>query len=91
MPKKTVIRQRITERINMNKERLALYLAKEKEILEGGVQAYGIGDRNLTRYNADLKAVRDAIEEIREQIDEDEDLLDYGHRRAARAVVPREW
>ena len=82
----------IEERIAQTEERLALYLEKEKEILSGGVRAYGIGSRNLERYNADLEAVRKAIEELTDDLDELNGLLDSntGPRKAV-AVLPRDW
>jgi len=42
------------------RERLELYLKREAEMLSGGVQSYGIGSRNLSRYNTDLAAIRAA-------------------------------
>ena len=44
------------------RERLELYLKREAEMLSGGVQSYGIGSRNLSRYNTDLAAIRAAME-----------------------------
>ena len=42
---KAEIEKKITEK----RERLACYLAREKEMLCGGVQSYGVGTRNLAR------------------------------------------
>lgn len=82
----------IEERITLTEERLELYLAKEKEILNGGVRAYGIGSRNLERYNADLDAVRKAIEELTDDLDElNSQLEGTGSARKAVAVLPRDW
>ena len=82
----------IEERLALTKDRLKLYLAKEKEILDGGVRAYGIGSRNLERYNADLDAVRKAIDELYDDIAELEAQLDgTGGARKAVAVIPRDW
>lgn len=50
-------------------ERLQLYKDREKVMLTGGVQSYGVGSRNATRYNTDLAEVRRAINELQEQID----------------------
>ena len=56
---KAEIEKKITEK----RERLACYLAREKEMLCGGVQSYGVGTRNLARYNTDLSTVRKAIKD----------------------------
>lgn len=71
--------------------RLEAYLKKEQEILDGGVQAYGIGSRNLTRYNADLATIRGAIEELLAEKDELEALIDGRCRRKSVGVVMRDW
>lgn len=48
--KKERLKQDLTEK----RERRTLYLEREKVMLTGGVQSYGIGSRNLARYNTDL-------------------------------------
>lgn len=81
----------IQERIADVRKRLDAYKARELEMLTGGVQSYGIGSRNLSRYNTDLSAVRDAIKELQEELDE---LLaqEAGQKpRKAVGVVPRDW
>lgn len=81
----------IEEKLKAKKERLACYLSREKEMLMGGVQSYGVGTRNLTRYSTDLAAVRKAIKELEDEIAELESLKDGGRVRKAVAVVPRDW
>ena len=54
----------IEKQITEKRERLSLYYAREKEMLSGGVQSYGVGTRNLARYNTDLSTVRKAIKEL---------------------------
>ena len=51
-------------KLELLKERLALYLEAEKKILNG--EEYQIGDRRLRR--PDLKSVRDAITELEDEI-----------------------
>lgn len=56
-------------------------------MLTGGVQSYGVGSRNATRYNTDLAEVRRAINELQEQID----TLSSASPRKAMGVIPRDW
>lgn len=75
-------------RIESITRRLELYKAREEEMLSGGVQSYGVGSRNATRYNTDLNAVRDAIKELEDELAE---LEGGGSRRKAIGVIPRDW
>lgn len=84
--KKTIELQLETKR-----SRLALYLKREAEMLDGGVQSYGIGSRNLARYNTDLSAIRAAIKELEEEIELLEGELHGQKPRKAVRVVPRDW
>ena len=68
-------------------ERLQLYKDREKVMLTGGVQSYGVGSRNATRYNTDLAEVRRAINELQEQID----TLSSASPRKAMGAIPRDW
>lgn len=79
------------EKLEKKQERLELYYNKEKEILTNGVQAYGLGTRSITRYNADLSSVRAQIKELEKEIEELECALSGGHSRKAMAVVPRDF
>ena len=64
-------RQRIRRELEMTKERLELYLAREKEMLsKDGVQLYTIGSRNLQRYNTSLAAIQAEIDKLRKRVDE---------------------
>ena len=56
-------------------------------MLSGGVQSYGIGTRNATRYQTDLSAIRNAIKEMEDEIAA---LKNKSQRRAV-GVVPRDW
>lgn len=83
--------KRLTEKIEKARARLELYERREAEILSGGVQSYGIGSRNLSRYQADLAEVRRAIGELTEEIDGLEAQLAGDAVRAAFAVVPMDF
>ncbi|HOQ07249.1 MAG TPA: DUF6148 family protein [Clostridiales bacterium] len=84
-------KEAITADLTSARERLTLYLKREAEMLSGGVQSYGIGSRNLTRYNTDLAAIRDTIKELKQEIAELEAELAGGKPRRAVGVVPRDW
>mgnify|MGYP001381319087 FL=1 len=84
-------KEAITADLTSARERLILYLKRETEMLSGGVQSYGIGSRNLTRYNTDLAAIRDTIKELKQEIAELEAELAGGKPRRAVGVVPRDW
>lgn len=84
-------KEAITADLTSARERLTLYLKREAEMLSGGVQSYGIGSRNLTRYNTDLAAIRDTIKELKQEIAELEAELAGDKPRRAVGVVPRDW
>ena len=76
-----------------SRNRLELYLKREAEMLDGGVQSYGIGSRNLARYNTDLadpsgppsNSSRTDIEALEAATER------RRSRRKAVGVVPRDW
>lgn len=84
-------KERIENKLKDLRDRLAIYRKREKEMLEGGVQSYGVGTRSLSRYNTDLSTVRKAIEEIEDEIEEIEDQLEGIKPRRAVGVIPRDW
>lgn len=84
-------RAEIQEKIKAKKARLAAYLDRETEMLTGGVQSYGIGSRNLTRYQTDLSNIRAAIKELEEEIASLEAKANGRGVRKAVGVVPRDW
>lgn len=84
-------RKTIELQLSSKRDRLALYLKREAEMLDGGVQSYGIGSRNLARYNTDLSAIRAAIKELEEEIELLEGELNGQRPRKAVGVVPRDW
>ncbi|MBO5863113.1 MAG: hypothetical protein J6Q59_02465 [Paludibacteraceae bacterium] len=85
--RKEIIKRKIEEK----KARLSAYLDREREMLTGGVQSYGIGSRNLARYQTDLSNVREAIKELEKEIEGLEGSLSGQSRRKAVGVVPRDW
>lgn len=82
---------RIKEKLETKKARLSAYLDRETEMLTGGVQSYGIGSRNLTRYQTDLSNIRAAITELEKEIEQLENQLSGRASRRAIGVVPRDW
>lgn len=81
----------IQEKLEIKKARLAAYLDRETEMLTGGVQSYGIGSRNLTRYQTDLSNIRAAIKELEQEIALLEGQLAGRKTRKAVGVIPRDW
>lgn len=84
-------RQSIQAELAIKRDRLELYYKREAEMLDGGVQSYGIGSRNLARYNTDLSQIRAAIEKLEAEIQSLEGLLNGHKPRKAVGVVPRDW
>lgn len=86
-----IARKAVEIELSGKRERLALYLKREAEMLSGGVQSYGIGSRNLSRYNTDLAAIRAAIKELEKEIADLEGEINGRRPRKAVGVVPRDW
>lgn len=84
-------RTEIQTKLTQKRERLELYYKREKEMLDGGVQSYGIGSRNLARYNTDLAQIRAAIDQLEKEIGELEGVLTGCKPRKAVGVVIRDW
>lgn len=84
-------RKLIRKKLADKKARLELYKAQERKMLEDGVKQYGIGSRNLARYDIDLSALQDEIEKLEDEIDALEAELDGCKARKVVAVVPRDW
>lgn len=81
----------IKEKLESAKKRLDLYYKRETEMLDGGVQSYGLGTRSVTRYNTDLAQIRAAISDLKKEIAALEAQLAGGKARKAVGVVPRDW
>ncbi len=82
----------IKKKISIKKRRLKLYYDREKEMLSpSGVQKYGIGSRNISRYETELADIRKQIKELEDEIEELEDKIEGYKPRKAIAVIPRDW
>ena len=84
-------RESIQADLETKRRRLENYYKREEEMLTGGVQSYGIGSRNLAKYNTDLGAIRAAIKELEGEIAALEGALSGQRPRRALGVVPRDW
>lgn len=80
------------EKIRQKKERLKMYLEKEAYMLsKNGVQSYGVGTRNASRYDLDLSEIRKAIDKLEKEIEELEGLESGKKPRKIVGVVMRDW
>ncbi len=82
-------KERYKAELERKRARLDLYLAQEEKMLTGGVQSYGIGSRNLARYNTDLGQIRSTIEKLESEIEELEGLITGIKSRKVMSVIPR--
>lgn len=83
-------KQRLEAQLQEKKERRKLYIERERVMLTGGVQSYGIGTRNLSRYNTDLSQIRAVIKELDAEIEELENLLSEEPARKRVSLVYRD-
>ena len=81
----------ITKKIEIKKQRLELYYKSEAEMLDRGVQSYGMGTRNLARDNTDLNAIQEEIRTLENEIENLEGMLNGKSRRKAVGVIIRDW
>lgn len=81
---KTELRARITFRKAALTDLRKAYLA----LVDGQVQSYTIGSRNLTRF--DLTKLKDEITAMEKELDALEALANGGNRRKAVGVIPRD-
>ena len=58
-------------------------------LLDGGVKSYTIDDRQLTRF--DLPELKNAIEQMEDEVDELEAQRTGCRPRNAFGIVPRDW
>jgi predicted DNA-binding transcriptional regulator YafY len=85
-------RARLEEQLAQKKRRLQMYYDRETEVLsQEGVKSYGIGSRNLTRYDTALKDIQDKIKTLESEITQLENALKGIKPRRAVGVVPRDW
>lgn len=78
----------IRERLQIKRDRLALYLKAEEAILDGA-QSYTIGSRQLSR--ASLADIRSEIRKLEDDIASLEAQLEGRKPRKAFAVLPRDF
>lgn len=83
-------KERLEAALEEKKERRRLYLERERVMLSGGAQSYGIGSRNLTRFNTDLAQVRAAIDKLSQEIAEIENELESTQVRKRVGLVFRD-
>ena len=82
----------ITVKLTQKKERLQMYLDREKYMLSpDAVQSYGVGSRNLQRYSTDLADIQEMIKTLEDEIAELESQLSGQRPRKSVGVVPRDW
>lgn len=81
---KTELRARISFRKAALTDLRKAYLA----LVDGQVQSYTIGSRNLTRF--DLTKLKDEITAMEKELDSLEALANGGNRRKAVGVIPRD-
>ena len=85
-------KETISKELEETRERLDLYLAREKEMIsQSGTQMYTIGSRSLQRYQTALGDIQRMIEKLRKRISELEAELAGGSARRAVGVIPRDW
>ena len=82
-------RKRIEEKLCFRQTVLAEERKAYLALLEGGVKAYTIGSRSLTKF--DLPQLEESIEKHEQEIEELENMLNGGARRKFVGVVPRGW
>jgi exonuclease VII small subunit len=82
-------KERCRAELEQKQARLNLYYKQEEKMLTGGVQSYGLGSRNLTKYNTDLAQIRDAISKLEGEIEELEGLISGNKSRKCVGIIPR--
>ena len=79
----------LQERLAFSREALSAARKAYLALLNGQVQSYAIGSRNLTRF--DLPKLKAEIKALEKDVAECEAALCGGKRRKAVGVVPRDW
>lgn len=85
MTSREELRARLEFRKNALGEARTAYLA----LLNGQVQSYAIGSRNLTKF--DLDELKKTIIDLEKEVDGLEAALRGGSRRKAVGVIPMDW
>jgi hypothetical protein len=83
----------IEAELTQKRERLKAYLDREILVLsKDGVKSYGVGSRNLSRYDTSLADIRAMIKQLEDEIAALENELSGNRPRRAFAAVPHgEW
>ena len=76
-------------RLDFWKQTLSKLRTAYLALLDGGVKAYTIDDRSLTKF--DLPDLKKQVEEAEAKVDELENLLKNKRPRKAFGVIPRDW
>lgn len=82
-------RSELTVRLEFHKSARDAAQAAYIALLNGQVQSYAIGSRNLTKF--DLTKLREEIAFHQKEVDALTAALNGGHRRRAVGVIPRDW
>ena len=80
----------IEEKLQRAKTRLEAYYEKETKMLTDGVQSYGIGSRNIHRYNVDLANIQKQIKALEQEISALERQLEGRSANIRYGFVPRD-
>lgn len=75
-------------KLEIKTEQLENAYAAYTALLQGGVQSYSIGSRNLTKLN--LKELEDTIEKLEKEVEIIQGELTGNKRRKAFGVIPRD-
>lgn len=82
----------VSVKIEEKRKRLSLYLQREEYMLSpSAVQSYGVGSRNLQRYNTDLEDIQKMIKQLEDEIAELETLSSGRKPRKSVGVIPCDW
>ena len=82
-------KEELRERLEFRKSALNAARTAYIALLDGQVQSYSIGSRNLTKF--DLPKLKEEITSLEKEVDGLEALLSGGKRRKAVGVVLRDW
>lgn len=82
----------LKKKLETARKRLNAYYERELEMLSpAGVSSYGIGTKNIQRYNTELSEVRRAIKELEQKADELGGMLSGEKPRRVVGIIPMDW
>lgn len=85
-------KETIAQELEAKRGRLAAYRERELLMLSpDGIKSYGIGSRNIQRYDTSLNEVRTMISKLECEVAELEAELNGSAPRKAFSIVPRDW